>query len=435
MQRTSSTQERLILGDDLVHRALEGRESPLYVLSEMHFRERIRRYQAAFRASYPNTELAYASKANSTMALLKIAHQEGCKIDGASRGELMAAIAAGVPAEDCHFHGNCKSKDELIYAIENGIGQIIIDNFEEIATLAEIGSAKLPSVCLRLAPGVDPKTHKKISTGQEDTKFGFNIADGSAEKALVLCLQHGFQVLGFHCHVGSQLIDPEAQQAGGRTLAEFAVAMLNKHGFRTEIINAGGGLGVKNLEEVPIPIEDYCKLIVESIREGLADSGLDPILMQEPGRALVSDAGVTLYRIGVKKSVPLVDGTARNYLIVHGGLADNPRPAMYGAEYELATHGQGGRTLNQENAVFTISGRHCETDTLFEDVALPSDLSPGDVVQVISTGAYNSSMASNYNRYPRPETLLLRGDQSFVTIQRAETYSELIARESVPGDL
>ncbi|MBX3118653.1 MAG: diaminopimelate decarboxylase [Fimbriimonadaceae bacterium] len=433
MKDISPPQERLILGDEAVSEILCERGTPLYVLSEPHLRERIRRYKAALKASYPKTELAYASKANSTLVVLAIADDEGCKIDIASKGELMAALQAGVFAEDCHFHGNNKSEEELSFAIESEVGQIVVDNFEEIDLLHSFKSEKPPLV-LRLAPGVDPKTHKKISTGQEDTKFGFNIADGSAEKALLKCLESKLPVIGFHCHVGSQLIDPEAQEAGGRTLAEFAVEMLNKHGFRTEVINVGGGLGVQTKAESPMPIEDYCMLISKAVKEGLGDSGLEPTLMQEPGRALISDSGVTLYRVGVRKTVPLPGGGQRTYLIVDGGLADNPRPAMYGAEYEVIARGF-GRKLSPQMEIFTVAGRHCETDTLFEDIALPADVRPGDSLQILSTGAYNSSMASNYNRYPRPETLLLRPDGSLFRAQAPETYSQILARESVPGDL
>lgn len=434
MKDTSPPQERLILGDEAVSEILSERGTPLYVLSETHLRERIRRYQAALKASYPKTELAYASKANSTLAVLAIADREGCLIDVASKGELIAALQAGVSAADCHFHGNNKSEEELAFAIESGIGQIVVDNFEEIELLRSLKSKKPPLV-LRLAPGVDPKTHKKISTGQEDSKFGFSIADGSAERALLKCLEYELPVIGVHCHVGSQLIDPEAQEAGGRTLAEFAVEMLNKHGFRTEVINVGGGLGVQTKAETPMPIEDYCLLIANAVKEGLGDSGLEPVLMQEPGRALISDAGVTLYRVGVRKTVPLPGGGRRTYLIVDGGLADNPRPAMYGAEYEAIAHSGNRRELSPQMEIFTVAGRHCETDTLFEDIALPADVRPGDFLQILSTGAYNSSMASNYNRYPRPGTLLLRTDGSLFQAQTPETYDQVLARESVPGDL
>lgn len=436
MSDMSPTQDRLLLGDALVRRVVQEFGSPIYVVSEAHFRARVRRYREAFAAVYPKTELTYASKANSTLAILKMANQEGCRIDVASEGELQAAMAAGIKPKECHLHGNNKTRREINFAIEMGISQIVADNFEELETLAEaIQPDSKTTVLLRLAPGVDPKTHKKISTGQDDTKFGFNVADGSAERALKRCLELRLPVVGFHCHVGSQLDDPEAQRVGGQTLARFAVQMLRQYAFRTEVINVGGGLGVRYQGEQPMPVEDYCRLIVQSITNALEASGLEPTLVQEPGRSLIAEAGVTLYTVGVRKTVPSPSIGQRTYLAVNGGLADNPRPALYGARYEVHATPGNTRSLSQESQPFTIASRHCESDTLFEDVTLPNDLRPGDILQVLCTGAYNSSMASNYNRYPRPTTVLLRQDGRMQSVQRPETWEEMFARESVPNDL
>ncbi|HVT10888.1 MAG TPA: diaminopimelate decarboxylase [Fimbriimonadaceae bacterium] len=429
--------------------------TPLYVVDEAHFRGRIREYLGAFRAAYPRSELSFATKANSTLALIAIAHREGCSIDVASEGELRAALAAGVPASACYFHGNNKTRAELAFAIEQGIGHIVLDHFGEIEMVAELGVPAGTNVILRLAPGVDPVTHHKISTGQADTKFGFNIADGSAEQATVRCLEHGLPLYGFHCHVGSQLLDPEAQRSGGELIASFAVEMKEKHGFAAGYLNVGGGLGVRYTgDEEPMPIGEYCALVVEAVRNALGDSGLDPILGQEPGRALVSESGVTLYTVGVVKTVPAPGRGSRTYVAVDGGLSDNPRPALYGSKYEIgrvlrgtATHTEPADPLDRlgnfgaslpagpGTMTVTVSGKHCETDKLFEDVELPDDTSPGDVLQVLCTGAYNSSMASNYNRYPRPATVLIREDGGFSLIQRRETWEEMLAREIVPTEL
>jgi len=298
---------------------------------------------------------------------------------------------------------------------------------------AEITAHRHPRLILRLAPGVDPVTHHKISTGQADTKFGFNISDGAAERAVVRCLEAGLPLYGFHCHVGSQLLDPEAQRTGGELIADFAVAMRTRHGYSAEYLNVGGGLGVRYLGSMePTPVREYCRLVVEAAQAALRGSGIEPILGQEPGRSLVSESGVTLYTVGVIKPVPAPGRGTRTYAAVDGGLSDNPRPALYDAKYEVE------RVLPQpagEAATFTVSGKHCETDMLFEDVELPADLKPGDVLQVLCTGAYNSSMASNYNRYPRPATALIRTDGSVDLIQRREDWDEMLAREVMPEGL
>ncbi len=413
--------------------------TPLYVIDEDHLRSKIRSYKEAFRAAWPNSELSFASKANSTLAVLAIAYQEGCVIDVASEGELRAALAAGVPASHCQLHGNNKSPQEIEFALESGIAKIIIDNFEEIETVASLLNAQRSplnaSFAVRLAPGVDPITHHKISTGQADTKFGFNIADGSAEKALLKCIENKIPVVGFHCHVGSQLLDPEAQEVGGELIAKFAADMKAKHGFKTTYLNVGGGLGVKYLDEhEPMPVKDYCRLICDSVRKALEGSGLNPTLGQEPGRALVAESGVTLYKVGAVKEVPSPTRGTRTYVVVDGGLADNPRPVMYDAKYKVERVATKFRDPSSEIRV-TVNGRHCETDMLFEDVLLPANTSPGDLIQVLCTGAYNSVMASNYNRYQRPATVLIRQGGEHDLVQRRETWEEMLAREILPGDL
>lgn len=421
---------RLVLSEAQAEELANAYGTPLYVVDEMIFRSRIRRYLAAFRTAYPKSELSYASKANSTLAILAIAASEGCYIDVASEGEFRAALAAGVPAERCHFHGNNKLQSELEFALHRGIGVVIADNFTELERIANIGWNEPTKVILRLAPGVDPITHAKISTGQADTKFGFNIADGSAEKAVSRCLALNLPLIGFHCHVGSQLIDPEAQKSGGELIAEFAVEMLRRFDFRAQTLNVGGGLAaVYTKEDRPMSVEEYCHLVVGAIQNSLENSGLNPTLAQEPGRSLIAEAGITLYRIGVVKTVPQGDDK-RTYVCVDGGLSDNPRPALYGAKYDVrcVRNGEPARLV-------TVSGRHCETDKMFSDVFMPSDLKEGDMIQVLSTGAYNASMASNYNRFPRPATALLRANGSHELVQRRDNWDEMLARESVPKDL
>ncbi len=412
--------------------------TPLYVVDEKHFRERIRTYLTAFRAAYDRSEISFASKANSTLALVKIAYEEGCTIDVASEGELRIALAAGVPGNKCHLHGNNKQVEELQFALDNSIGHIVADSFDEIELLDGILSNEQRAstkIVLRLAPGVDPVTHAKISTGQADTKFGFNIADGSAERAAQRCLELGFNLYGFHCHVGSQLLDPEAQRSGGELIAKFAVDMKDKHGYIAQYLNVGGGLGVAYTSgDQPMGMHEYCRLVVQAVNTALEGTGIDPILGQEPGRSLTAESGVTLYRVGVIKTVPSKALGQRTYVAVDGGLSDNPRPALYGSKYtveRVAPETQSSDELKN----MTVSGKHCETDKLFDETPLPADLKVGDLIQVLCTGAYNSSMASNYNRYPRPATALLRLDGSHSLIQRRDSWDEMLAREILPEDL
>lgn len=407
--------------------------TPLYVVDERHFRERIREFKKTFHDAYHDSEISFASKANSTLALLKIAAQEGCGIDCASEGELRAAFAAGVSPAQCHLHGNNKTEAELRLAIESEIGYIVADNFGEIEKIAAFAreALKNPPVVLRLAPGVDPITHAKISTGQADTKFGFNIADGSAEKATRLCLEKGINLIGYHCHVGSQLLDSEAQRAGGELIARFAKIMAETTGFQAQYLNFGGGLGVRYTDQdQPPTIEEYTALVVKAIEKALEGSKLRPRLGQEPGRSLISDSQVTLYKVGVVKTVP-AQGATKTYVGVDGGLSDNPRPGLYGSRYTVIPAGK----ENEPTMTVTVCGKHCETDNLFENIRLPVSTAPGDILQVLSTGAYNASMANNYNRYPRPVAVLRRLDQTFSVIQRAETWDEMFARETLPVDL
>lgn len=415
---------RFVLTDSLAGELADRYGTPLYVIDEAHFRKRIRRFIKASRSVSARAEVVFASKANSSLAVLAIAHQEGCAIDVASEGELRAALAAGVPSGLCHLHGNNKSNQELTFGLVSDVGLVVVDHFSEIERIAAIG-VRNSELLLRLAPAVDPVTHEKIATGQADTKFGFNIADGSAERAVLKAKELRLPLIGFHCHVGSQLLDPEAQRSGGALVAGFAVEMRQRHGFEAAIINVGGGLGVRYTgEDHPTEIEAYCRLVIEAVQSALSGSGLDPIIAQEPGRALIADSGVTLYRVGVVKTVPVSATSTRTYVCVDGGLSDNPRPALYGARYTVRRIGgeAGGARL------VTVSGKHCETDRLFADVELPG-VREGDLLQVLSTGAYNSSMASNYNRYPRPATALVKVGGDHTLIQRRDTWDEMLARE------
>ncbi len=391
--------------------------TPTYVISESHFRSKCKE----FRASWPG-DISFASKSNTTQALLKIAYQEGLFIDSAGEGELRMALAAGVPAISCRLHGNNKSMAELKFAHEVGVGIIIVDCFEEIDKLIELRSQT--NLLLRVAPGVNPNTNIKISTGQADTKFGFSLE--TVLDALKMCLNHGLQVKGFHCHVGSQLMSSESQVGGALALAELAQKAQSELGFRATLINVGGGLGVRyTSEDNPMGVKEYCADILNSVVSIFGTDAL-PHLEMEPGRALVAESGVTLYRVGVVK----VAGSGRKYVSVDGGLSDNPRPALYGSKYEVVWVNKSDRS-----EVVRVSGKHCETDMLFDDVPAPKDLVAGELVQVLTTGAYNMVMASNYNGYPRPASVLVREDGRHDLVQRRETWEQVLSRDVMPRDL
>ena len=423
---------KLVLSDDAARQLAIEFGTPLYVFSEQVFRERIRAYTQAFSQVEQNFALGYASKANSTLAVLKIASQEGCLIDVASEGEFRAALAAGIPGDRCYMHGNNKSKAEICFALDNNIDHIVVDNFAELEALANLQTKV--KVVLRFAPGVDPVTHKKIRTGQNDTKFGFPVEAEVIDRAASFVKEHGVNFYGLHCHVGSQLMDHEAQLTGGTILADVAKRFQDHHGLTTQLLNIGGGLGVSYIpEQQPLSLTDFNKAVIPPVRSRLNAVNPDATLMQEPGRSVAADAGVTLYRVGALKPVNVETGP-KTFVVVDGGLADNPRPGLYSADYSMTAVPAESRA-NAPLNTFTIAGRHCETDILFPDVELRNDVQPGDLIQIQTTGAYNSSMASNYNRYRRPATVLLRTDGTSQIVQRPESWEEMIARDQLPEDL
>jgi diaminopimelate decarboxylase len=389
--------------------------TPLYVFDASDFRGKCREFLAAA----PGSHISYASKANSSLAVLSLALEEGLDVDCASLGELEAALRVGFRPEQITLHGNNKSDEELRRAADIGLGRVVLDHLSEIGKLADL--ARGMRVMLRLAPGVDPETHEAISTGQEDTKFGFNIADGSAESAYREVMKRSsLRLIGYHCHVGSQLMNSHAHQAALHRVADFAVRM----GSPVEEICAGGGLGVRYVAaDQPESIATHCEAVRRGVEGAFRAAGTAvPRLGFEPGRALVGEAGTTLYKVGVRKQVG-----GRVYLSVDGGMADNPRPQLYGATYTAIN---ASRMDEPHGAVFRVSGRHCETDTLISEAFLPSTTDEGDLIAIQTTGAYNFAMASNYNRYPRPAMVMVGDGTPYLAVER-ETLSDLFARERV----
>ena len=402
--------------------------TPLYIFDEATLRDRCRAYRRELGAVYGgDAQAAYASKAYLCTAIAQIVMEEGLDLDVVSGGELFVALRAGFPPERIHFHGNNKSAQELVEAIDVGVGRIVVDNFAELALLDELACArgKRAAIWLRLAPGVQAHTHSHIQTGQEDTKFGFSIQSGDAERALVLAMSAtGLQLLGLHAHIGSQIYEPESLAEAAERLVSFAAEMHEKHGFELHELSPGGGWGVPMTEaDAPAPVEPYLAALCAAVTTACTQLHLNlPRLIVEPGRSLVAQAGVAVYTAGARKEIPGV----RTYVSLDGGMADNIRPALYGAQY-TARRVPGG--LGRPAERMTLAGRYCESgDILIRDIDLPH-LNRGDLLAIPMSGAYTLAMASNYNLALRPAVILVGNGRSRV-IQRRETYADLVRRDA-----
>jgi len=410
--------------------------TPLYVMDETLIRENCRRYINAFRTGYGNADIAFAGKSLMTSAVCKIIEQEGLYLDVASGGELYTAKTAGYPLGRILFHGNNKSVDELQMSLDLGVGCIVVDNFLELARLDELARAskKRAGIMLRLTPGIDPHTHRLIRTGQSDTKFGFNIKDGSAILAVQKALEcTNIDLIGLHCHVGSQLLDTIAHVQAARIMVRFIAEAKVALGYTACTLNLGGGLGIRyTSEHNPPTIEEFAEALIKTVKRELAKHKLEaPRLMVEPGRSIVGEAGTTLYRVGTIKEVQIKEAPGkRTYVSVDGGLSDNPRPSLYDAKYEAIIANRAEAKLD---AVITLTGKHCETDTLIKDTRIANPAT-GDIIAVYSTGAYNYSMASNYNRLPRPAAVLVSNGTADVIIRR-ETLEDIVSHDEIPERL
>ena len=410
--------------------------TPLYVMDEALIRDNCRRYRAAFEERYPQNVICFAGKAFMTMAMCRILEEEGLSLDVASLGELYLALQSGFPVERISLHGNNKSREELEMALRSGIGHIVVDNFLEIQMLSVLvrESGAQMDVLVRCSPGVDPNTHKFISTGQADTKFGFNIKDGSALQAVKEILEiPQLRFDGIHCHVGSQLLDTESHEGAVRAMIGLMKDIRDETGEVCRIVNIGGGLGVRyRSHHQPPSYEEFADIVTSRLTSALESAGLPlPILQQEPGRALVGEAGTTLYTVGSIKTVPITEEPGfRTYVSVDGGLSDNPRPQLYDAEYEIIAASKA--TLPHDHTI-ALAGKHCETDVLIWDAKAP-ELESGDIVAVQTTGAYNFVMASNYNRFLKPAVVLVKDGDADLIVER-ETLPDLLRHEVIPPRL
>ncbi len=399
--------------------------TPLYLMDEDKIRQHMRTYKQAMVDFLPaGSAPEYASKAFSCRRIYEIAAEEGIHVDVVSPGELYTAKSAGFPPEKCFFHGNNKSDEDISLAMDWGVGCFVLDSFDEMEAVERAAARRgiIQKVLLRVTPGIDPHTHRKINTGTVDSKFGVALQTGQAMEAVerILSLYH-LSLQGFHCHVGSQLFDIQPLLDGADIMLRFAAAVRDTLGYTAAIVNLGGGMGVRYVEDDPV-IDYRAKIQEIGVRvSALCDELMltPPRIMLEPGRSLVADAGMTLYAVGSVKEVT----DYRNYVSVNGGMTDNPRYTLYGSAYTVVNATRAGSPADYQA---TLAGRCCESgDILQRDVQIAKP-QRGDVMAVLTTGAYNYAMASNYNRIPRPPVVFLRDGDSYVAVRR-ESYEDLCA--------
>jgi diaminopimelate decarboxylase len=400
--------------------------TPLHVIDEARMRANCRAYVEALRRHAPGpSRVFYASKALCIIAACQVAHEEGLGVDVVSIGEIYTALQAKVPADALVFHGSNKTAEELAYGLEVGVGRVVVDNEHELATLDRLARerGRRADVWLRVTPGIEPHTHKAIQTGGVDSKFGFGLFGPSAEQAVRTAMASpGLRLRGLHCHIGSQILEVEPFRLAARALLAFAAEM-RPAGFVLEELNLGGGRGIRYVsEDEPPPVDDYARALAESVKEWATHYRLpSPALLIEPGRSIIGDAGVTLYTVGAIKPIAGI----RTYVSVDGGMYENPRPALYGARYTAVVATRASAPSAQR---VTVAGRCCESgDVLIWDADLP-DVREGDLLAVFSTGAYTYSMASNYNRYPRPALVFARDGGAQIAVER-ETSADLVRHD------
>ncbi|MGI6269341.1 MAG: diaminopimelate decarboxylase [Candidatus Howiella sp.] len=400
--------------------------TPLYVLDEETIRDACRRFKASIDKNYGRGVPLYASKAFSCKEIYRVMESEGIDADVVSGGEIYTALAAGFPAERMFFHGNNKSPDELELALTENVGRIVVDNLTELETLEELAKklGKRPKILFRIKPGVDAHTHDFIRTGQIDSKFGFAIENGEAlAAAKAAAAAEQVELVGVHCHIGSQIFELEPFILAAKIMLQFMAQVREETGISLSELNLGGGFGIKYLEsDTPREYNEFMDAVSAQIHESCAELGLEvPAVFIEPGRSIVGPAGLTLYTVGAIKEIAGV----RTYLAVDGGMTDNPRYALYQAPYEAVVANKADQPRDFE---VTIAGKCCESGDLIQEGAKIQQCKSGDLLAVLATGAYNYSMASNYNRIPRPAVVMVRDGQPHLIVKR-ESYADLIRND------
>ena len=415
-----------VSGVDTVKLAKEY-STPLYVMDEAVLRENIRSFKDAFDKYYDGRGLVcYASKAFCCKQMCRIASQEGIGLDVVSGGELFTALSAEVNPENICFHGNNKSNEELEMAVKAGVGRIVVDNLPELERLQAISARynATSGIMLRIKPGIDAHTHDFVKTGQIDSKFGFALETGEAFDAIRASIEYpNVRLRGIHCHIGSQILDDDPFVLAAEVMLTLIAKVKQELGYELEELNLGGGFGIKYTgNDNPKAYSEYIKTVSSAVDAKCGELGIcRPFMLVEPGRSVAGPAGVTLYTVGAVKEIPNI----RTYVSVDGGMCDNPRYILYSSEYEATI---ANRAAEERTETITLAGKCCETgDLLGENMKLQPACS-GDIVAVFSTGAYNYSMSSNYNRNKKPAVVFVANGKSYLAV-RGESYEDVISHD------
>lgn len=410
--------------------------TPLYVFDEEYIRTMMRTYRNTINSEYSGKGIVlYASKAFSCKAVYRIAVEEGIGVDVVSGGELYTALSADFPADKIFMHGNNKTYDELSYAVKSGVGTIVVDSYREADLLDAIckKNGVNQNVLIRINPGVEAHTHAYVQTATPDSKFGFSIANGTARQITEYVLSKSNLTLnGYHCHIGSQIFEKQSFVLAANKMMDFIYEIKNSLGFEASVLNIGGGFGIYYTDDDPkLKVNDYAdylKALLNAVSAKAEEYRLNlPFVAIEPGRSIVGEAGVTLYTAGAIKDIPAI----KKYVAIDGGMFDNPRYALYQSKYTVVAAGKMNLDCTQK---VTIAGKCCESgDIIAVDVPLP-EVESGDIIAVLSTGAYNYSMASNYNRNLIPQAVLVK-DGFAETIIKKQTYEDVVRNDVIPERL
>ena len=422
----TNDQGHLMIGGVDALKLAENFGTPLVVYDVAQIRKQFNALKQAFVAGQVDYAISYASKAFTSIAIYQVINELGGHIDVVSGGELYTALKAGFSTGKISFHGNNKTKDELLMAVENNVGVIILDNFHEIELLKQVlhETNKKVQVMLRITPGVSAHTHEYDQTGQEDSKFGFDVRSGQAEKAfLQVKAEEQMELIGLHAHIGSQILETEGFNLEVEKLMQLVQEWKQKYDYQPQVLNLGGGFGIRyTTKDCVIGLGTFVEQIIASVRTLAEQYQLNvPAIWVEPGRSIVGEAGYSLYTVGSRKDVPGLTP----YVTVDGGMGDNIRPALYQAEYEALV---AKRPAAEPVEKVHLAGRYCESGDILIDQACLPKTKPGDVIAVLATGAYGYSMASNYNRVPRPAVVFAENGQAQEVVTR-ETYDDLIKND------